>query len=75
VPNTRIVSPGRAASTAAWIESPGPTTVGRWACAPPGHARSANVAASETTRDLGDRGTVPPLTRLRLPPPRYRSEG
>jgi hypothetical protein len=45
-----IVSPGSAASTAAWIDCPGPTTVARSACAGPASARTAIPSAGQTRR-------------------------
>jgi len=46
VPNIRMVLAGSAASTAAWIDSPGPTTVARWA----GSADADTAAAAEAGR-------------------------
>src|SRR3954451_23566631 len=56
VPYTRIVSPCSAASTAAWMESPGPTTVPCVACAPPTTNNvSAKAAGSNRARTLSER--------------------
>jgi hypothetical protein len=60
-PVTTIVSPGRAASTAAWIESPGPTTTLLAACAEPIPAASAPSSTASTTTGRSDRAmSIPP---------------